>query len=414
MSEELKQINDSIKEIGSAWEASKKTQDELDAKIAKNEGGQAELKSKLDKIDADLNSALDMKKSLEETAAAVKRMSATVENHAEENGAEVKAFSTGIQKWLAKGMPQSVEGLGLDEKEAKALQSNIDPQGGYTIQPYIGMIEKIIFDTSPVRSLASVITIGSNEYVGYYDDNEFDAGWIGEIASRADTATADIGEFRIPVREMYSRFKISERLLEDSSWNMESWASSDVADKFARLEATAFVTGSGPVQPEGLTTATAKTSNGDVYTRGQIGAKATAGATAITTDELVDVRALLKASYRGNAYYFYNRATESYVRKLKDGQGNYIWQPVYTAGEPDMLLGQKTVVFEDMPDIATGAIAVGLGDLRSTYQIVDRTGMSILRDPYSSASTGQVVFHMRKRVGGGIKNWDAMKYLKQA
>ena len=122
MSEELKQINDSIKEIGSAWEASKKTQDELDAKIAKNEGGQAELKAKLEKIDSSLDSALEMKKSLEETAAAVKRMSATVENHADEHGVELKAFNSGIQKWLAKGMPQSVEGLGLNEKEAKALK----------------------------------------------------------------------------------------------------------------------------------------------------------------------------------------------------------------------------------------------------------------------------------------------------
>lgn len=413
MSEELKQINDSIDKIGSAWESSKKTQDELNEKIASNEAGQAELKAKLDKIDSDLDSALEMKKSIEETAAAVKRIG-NPSAELEAKNIDSEAFGSGIKKWLSKGMPVSVEGLGLNEKEAKALQSNIDPQGGYTIQPYIGMIEKILFDTSPIRSLASVTSIDSNEYVGYFDDNQFGAGWVGEIDTRANTSTADVGEFRIPVREMYARFPISERLLEDSSWNMESWATTSVTDKFGRLEATGCISGSGNLQPEGLITATAKTTNGDVYTRGQIGAKLTAGATAITANELVDTRALLKAGYRGNSIWFYNRATEAYIRKLTDGQGNYIWQPSFQAGEADQLLGQRTAIFEDMPDIASTAIAVGLGDLRSTYQIVDRTGMSILRDPYSSAATGQVLFHMRKRMGAGIKNFDAMKYIKQA
>lgn len=414
MSAELSEVKDLIGKIGHGYEEMKKAQDALDAKIEKGEAGQAELKEKLDRIDSSMNEALDMKESLEQTMAAVKRIGGSTEDQLENNDIDVKAYASGVKKWLAKGLPSDIRGLGLSEKEEKALQSNIDPQGGYTVNPFIGGIEKRLFDTSPVRSLASVVNIDTDEYIGYHDDNEFGAGWVGEISTRSETNTADLGEFRIPVREMYARFTISQRILEDSSWNLESWSSTDVADKFARLEATGFTSGSGLTQPEGLMTATQKTASPAVYTRGQIGTLTTAGASAITTDELVTLRGYLKKGYRGNASFLFNRSTEAYIRKLKDGQGNYIWQPSYQAGESDMLLGQSVSIWEDMPDIATGVIAVALSDVRASYKIVDRVGISILRDMYTQAANGKVVFHMRKRVGGGICNFDATKYLLQA
>jgi HK97 family phage major capsid protein len=406
------EIKAQIDKIGEAWEASKKVQDQIDEKLAKNEGGIAELKAQMVKIDESMNLAQDNVKRMTDLESAVKRIANSFDEA--EVKTDSKDFNIAVKTWLKKGMPVSAQGLGLNDKQEKALQSNIDPQGGYTVSPFMGAIEKILFDTSPVRSLARTVTIGTDEYVGYLDDNEFGAGWIGEIATRSDTSTADIGKISIPVREMYSRFTISERLLEDSDWNIESWAAQHVADKFARLEATAFVSGSGANQPQGLATATAKTTAGDVYTRNQIGGILAASATAITTDELVGLRALLKGQYRANSSFWFNRDTESYVRKLKDGDGNYIWQPNYQMGEADTLLGQKTVVFEDMADRAIDAISVGLGDLRSSYLIVDRVGMSILRDPYTAASSGKVYMHMRKRVGAGIVNFDSMKYLKQA
>lgn len=407
------EINGEIKKIGQAWEASKKAQDELDAKLEKGLGGIAEQKAKLEKIDSDLDQALAMKKSLEETQNAVARMASALEEK-KDSKVDTSAYNSGIKKWLKARMPDHLGNLSLDEAETKALQSNIDPQGGFSVLPFIGGAEKIVFESSPVRSLASVVTIGTDEYKGYYDDDEFDCGWVGEIATRSETDTADIGMFSVPVRELYSRFKISDRLLEDSTWNMESWAQMSVADKLARTEATGFVTGSSALQPQGLATATPNTATPAGYVRGQVGTKVTAGATAITTDELVDLRTNLKAEYRSNAYFAFNRATEGYVRKLKDGDGNYIWQPNYQMGGADTLLGQRVVIMEDMADIATGAISVVLSDFRSSYLIVDRAGLSVLKDPYTASSTGQILFHIRKRVGGGIKNWDSIKYLKQA
>ena len=144
----------------------------------------------------------------------------------------------------------------------------------------------------------------------------------------------------------------------------------------------------------------------------EVGTKVTASAGSITTDELVDLRALLKAGHRGNAYFAYNRNTESVIRKLVDGQGNYIWQPVYSAGEPDQLLGQRTVIMEDMDDVATGNIAVMLADFRDCYLVVDRLGMSVLEDRFSDKP--YIGFYTRKRVGGALKSYDSIKYLKQA
>jgi HK97 family phage major capsid protein len=412
---DLNAITDKIEEINMAVVAERKNNDEIQAKLEKSSDGVAELKAQQDKIEKDVNALLDMKKSLEETQAYVKRMGgATLEDQLENEGVDAKSFSSGLKKWLAKGCPERLDVIGLNEKEEKALQSNIDPQGGYTVNPFYGAIEKRLFDTSPIRSLASVVTIGTNEYVGYHDDNEFGAGWVGEVATRSETSTADIGEFRIPVREMYARFTASERLLEDSEWNMEQWASMHVSDKFARLEATGFVSGNGPLQPEGLLTATQKTSNQGVYTRGEVGTLVAASATAIATDELVTLRGFLKQGYRANSVFAYNRNVEAVIRKLKDGQGNYIWQPSYQLGEADTLIGQRTAIFEDMSDNVTGAISVILADIRDCYQIVDRVGMSTLRDPYTQAANGKTVFHMRKRVGGGLKSFDSIKYLKQA
>jgi HK97 family phage major capsid protein len=414
MSAELSEVKDLIGNVANSHEEMKKAQDALDLKVEKGEAGQAELKEKLDRIDASMNEALDMKKSLEETMAAVKRIGAYHEDELESKGIDAKSFNSGMQKWISKGLPDDVSRLGLNEKEAKALQSNIDPQGGYTISPYIGAIEKRLFDTSPVRSLASVVSIDSNEYIGYHDDNEFGAGWVGEISTRAETTTADLGEFRIPVREMNARFTMSDRVIEDSSWNLESWALGDVADKFGRLEATGCVSGTGLLQPQGLITATQNTATPSGYVRGKIGTLATAGATAITTDELVTLRGYLKAGYRNNATFLLNRNTEAYIRKLKDGQGNYIWQPSYQAGEADSLIGQRISIWEDMPDIATGVIAVALSDVRASYKIVDRVGISVLRDIYTQSANGKVVFNIRKRMGAGICNFDATKYLIQA
>jgi len=396
-----------IKAIGEAWEESKKTNDKILSGQAK---GIAELKEKQEKIDEALNEALEMKKTIEQTEAAIKRMSENLETASKKSGIDLDVAGSALKKALKCGY--KLDRAGFTEQEKKAMSSLSDPEGGYTITPFLGNVSNILFDTSPIRALASVQTIGTNLYQGFFDDDEAGAGWVGEGASRTESATPDLGQLNIPIRGMYAFPKVTEELLEDSNWNIAMWLQQKVAEKFGRLEATGFVSGAGVTQPQGIITATAKTTSPAVYARNQVGTKVTAGATAITSDEIVDLRALLKPGYRGNAYFGYNRATEGYIRKLKDGQGNYLWQPSYQANEPDMLNGQRTVICEDMPDIATGAISVVLADFRASYLIVDRVGISILEDRYTEK--GKIGYYIRKRVGGAIQNFDSIKYLKQA
>lgn len=398
-------------ELGKAVHAFREKQDELDVKIEKNQGGQAELAQKVDEINKEISVIQDIKKATEETQAAVKRMNIIEENTPESKKKELEVYGNALKKGAKAGWRS--DRMELTEAETKALQSNIDPQGGYSIMPFFGNTpSEIIFDTSEVRGLASVQTIGTNEYKDFYDDEEAGAGWEGETQPVQDTATPDLGEYSIKVKTMRARPKANEETLEDSSFDLRSWLIRKVSDKFQRLENAAFVAGNVPTQPTGFMTGQQNTATPTDYIRGQVGTLVAGSATAINSDEIIDVRAAMKSGYRANSYFWYNRLTEAELRKLKDGQGNYLWQPSYQMGEPDMLIGQRTAVFEDMPDIAANTLPIGFGDLRRSYLIVDRTGVSVLDDPYTDQPN--VRFYIRKRTGGGITNWDSIKYFKMA
>ena len=414
MSEELK---NAIDEFGSAITAQRKELDELRAKQEKGEGGQAEIQEKVAKLDEVIEKQLDLKKQLEETKLAVQKFN----ENAEENGVKankelIDTYGVALKKLGRARFRIENAGLSAKEteavKEVKAMSREVGPDGGYTLLPFLGDTFTRPFDTSPVRQLASVVSISTDTYRGFLDDDEASAGWVGETASRTTTDTPEIGKLQIPVHELYAFPKVSETLLEDSEFNLPSWLMDKVVDIFNRTEATAFVSGDGVDKPRGFTTYTQKTANADVYTRGQVGTKVTATASAITTDELVELRALLHTSHRPNAYFAYNRSTESTIRKLVDGQGNYIWQPMYSAGEPDQLLGQRTVIMEDMADVATGNISVVLADFRDCYLIVERLGMSILEDRFSDKP--YVGFYVRRRCGAALKSYSSIKMLKQA
>ena len=149
------------------------------------------------------------------------------------------------------------------------MSREVGPDGGYTLMPFLGETFGRIFDTSPVRQLASVVTISTDTYKGFLDDDVASVGWVGETASRPTTGTPELGKLNIPVHEMYAFPKATESFLEDSELDIASWLVQKVSDEFGRTEATAFVSGDGVDKPRGLTTYTQKTSNAGVYTRGR-------------------------------------------------------------------------------------------------------------------------------------------------
>ena len=189
-------------------------------------------------------------------------------------------------------------------------------------------------------------------------------------------------------------------------------------DSFAEQEGTAFVTGNGTAKPKGFLDYTkvdnASWSWGNIgfIKTGVNGAFATASATVNPADKLIDLVYAVKAGYRGNGTFVFNRATQAVIRKMKDAEGDYVWQPATKAGEPSMLMGYPVAESEDMPVLATDSYSVAFGDFRRGYLIVDRVGIRILRDPYSQKP--YVLFYTTKRVGGGVQDFDAIKLLKFA
>ena len=290
----------------------------------------------------------------------------------------------------------------LQELEQKALSVNSDPDGGYFVTAEMDSeIVKKLFDTSPVRQAARTVTISTDALEGIADNDEVSTGWVGETAARPATDTPTVDKWRIPVHEQYALAEATQKLLDDSSVNIESWLNESIADKLTRTENTAFVTGNGVAKPRGFTT------YADGTSWGQVEQIPTGGATAVTADGLITVFYALQGSYRASSSWAMNRTTVSAIRKLKGSDNNYLWQPGLMASEPATLLGRPILEFEDMADVAASSLSIAIADWRRAYTIVDRAGIRILRDPYSNKP--YVQFYVTKRVGGGVVNFDAIK-----
>lgn len=201
-------------------------------------------------------------------------------------------------------------------------------------------------------------------------------------------------------------------LLDDSAVNIDEWLAEEVRIAFAEQEGTAFVSGDGTNKPKGFLDYT--TVANDSWTWGNIGFIATGAAGAFPAtdpgDVLIDLIYAVKSGYRANAHFVMNRATQSVIRKMKDGDGTYLWQPSANPGESPRLLGFPVAESEDMPDIAAGSASLAFGDFQRGYLIVDRVGIRVLRDPYSAKP--YVLFYTTKRVGGGVQDFEAIKFLK--
>lgn len=300
----------------------------------------------------------------------------------------------------------------LTGAEEKALRVGADRDGGYFVDPDTsGRVVTRMLDTSPVRRYASVQVITSTSLEGTYDLDEADSGWTNETASPSETSTPQIGKWSIPVHEQYASPKATQKLLDDAGADVESWLIRKIADRFTRVENAAFVNGDGVNKPRGfLTYPHGVDSVGKIrqYATGVSGGFA---ATPNAADKLIQMQNDLKTAYQVGAVWAMNRTTLGQVRLLKNSDGNYLWQPALTAGQPSTLLGAPVAPFEDMPSYSTAnALAVAYADFAELYQIVDRLGVRVLRDPYTSKP--YVVFYATKRVGGDVVNFEAGNLLR--
>lgn len=318
-------------------------------------------------------------------------------------------YKTALRSYIRKN------NAGSGVEEIKALSVGSDPDGGFAVTPDLsGRIAQLVHETSPMRQVANVTVIGTDALEGINDLNEATSGWVGETEARSETTAPKIGEYRIPVHEQYAEPRATQKLLDDALFNVEEWLSGKIAERLARMENDAFVNGNGVRKPRGFLTYAAgapSASAFNVIEQVNTGAAADFAETD-PGDALINLVFALKAAYRENAVFMMKRATLAEVRKLKDENNNYLWQPDFQMKQGGTLLGFDIVEAEDMPTIAAGSLSIAFGDFKAGYQIVDRQGVRILRDAFTAKP--YVKFYTTKRTGGDVVNFEAIKLLKFA
>jgi HK97 family phage major capsid protein len=317
-----------------------------------------------------------------------------------------KAFAA----YLRTGEDDGLRGLNMEEK---ALSSAVAADGGYLVDPQTSAtIQSVLRSASSLRQVAKVVNVEATSYDVLIDSTETGAGWANELADSSETATPTIERISIPLHELSALPKISQRLLDDSAFDIETWLSERVADTFARSEAAAFVDGDGVDKPVGILTH--PTIANDVWSWGSLGYVATGNDGGFDQSNpgngLINLVYGLGARYRANATFVLNSKTAGYVRQIKDAEGRFLWTDGLAAGEPARLLGYPVLISEDMPDIANGSFAVAFGDFGAGYTIAERPDLRILRDPFSAKP--HVLFYATKRVGGDVSDFAAIKLLK--
>lgn len=345
--------------------------------VADTVKGLTGLGTRLDKIEAKLN-----------------RPTPANDEHANDNDIERKAFLG----FLRSGRET------LPADEIKALRVADDTSGGYfATAQFLAEIDKNLVLWSPIRSAARVGSTASGSVILPKRTGTPTGQWVGETETRTGTESA-YGQAEIPIHEMACYVDVSVKLLEDAAVNIEAEVASDLAEEFGRLEGFAFLRGNGAKKPMGILEATDVThiATGNASTLGSAPA-----------DKMIDVVYSLPEAYRARGVWLMNASTLSAIRKLKDGTtGMFLWQPAFAQGQPERILGYPVIECPDMPDVGSAAEPIAFGDFNVAYRIFDRVGLSILRDPYALALSGQVRFHARRRVGGAVVRPEAFRKLR--
>ncbi|MCT4557411.1 MAG: phage major capsid protein [Pelagimonas sp.] len=357
---------------------------------------QADLQQKLNKQEERLT-MLDHKSAL-----AVRPALST---HAEVDAPHQKAFDA----YLRSGDDDALRGL---EIEGKGMTTAVNSDGGYLVDPQTSdSIRGRLEASASVRAISNVVNVEAQAFDVLIDQNDTVAGWAAETASAAETGTASIDRISIPLYELNAMPKVSQRLLDDSAFDIETWLATRIADKFIRAEAAAFVNGDGVDKPRGFLNHTQVAD--DSWSWGNLGYVTTGVADDIDNgDSLIDLVYTLGAQYRANGTFVMNSKTAGALRKLKDADGRHLWADGFSATEPARLLGYPVLTAEDMPDIDADATPIAFGDFSNGYTIAERPDIRVLRDPFSAKP--HVLFYASKRVGGDVSDFAAIKLLRCA
>jgi HK97 family phage major capsid protein len=409
-------INETIDKLGRAFEEFKSAND-VAILEAKKGSVTPEQKAKLDKIDAELDKLGDIKTRLEEVELKAARPSG--KEMADGETQAQREYREAFVSWIRNPsdherqvkVSQAAKGL---ETRAAATVTSTGSAGGFALPEQIERtIARLSRDISPIRQIATVRTVGTPDYKELFDINGATTEWVGESGTRSQTNTPDLAEVAPTFGTLSARPRASEESMDDLFFDVESWLQTSVAEGFAAAEGTAFVSGNGTNRPTGfLNGPTPLVTVDGVRAFGTLQYIASGQAAAMPTsaDTFYDLIYALRSRYRPNARWVTSKALLSTLRKYKDTTNQYLWQPSLSIGQPDSFMGFAITEAEDMPAVGAGNFPIAFGDFREGYLIADRVGLRVTRDEITVP--GFVQWYVRRRLGGRLRNTEAIKLLR--
>ena len=309
-------------------------------------------------------------------------------------------------------MPKLIKTYGKDF-DIKLFNTIVKPEGGYWIKPEL-MSNPITrsFETSPVRQVSNVIPTGANSLIFPIDDDELQIleNRKEGAAPETESDTTEMGELEIQTHLLEAKPAGTLTMIEDLTFDLQGYIMNKAERDFARKENTWFVSGNGSMKAKGFLTYPAWSVAG-AYERGKIEQRETASSGVVKADDFFDLESDLHEDFQSNAVWMCQRKSFNAVRKLKDGQGQYLLSTTaFPDGIQHRLLGKPLFFASDMPAISAGNLSFVYGDFKVGYTIVDRLGITLLVDPYTKSN--RVIYKMRKRAGGAVTKYDALKLLK--
>ncbi len=434
---DILEVKTLIEQQGQAWNEFKKANNELIA--AKAEGkAVSDLEAKVTTLGDAMDKFADDRKAFEEVMAKVTAPGFSSSQEDKTSQEEIKSFNLMMRaeyQGKGKAAPSDFDAEGythyksaffklmggttldsLSSDERKAMSAGSDPDGGYMLpQSTVGRVVSKVYEQSVMRQIANVQTISTAKLEGLLDNDEASAGWVSELGTRSDSSTPQVGKWEIEAHELYAMPKISQKLIDDAAMNVESWLAAKVADKFARVEGTAFATGDGIGKPRGLFSYTTAATGDATRAWGTFEHVATGTSADFNSttkaDPLFDLIGAFKDQYLQNAKFLMRREVRTKLRKLRGATSDlYLWEPSMQAGQPDKLNGYPVVIDQYVPTLAANSLSLAFGDFAEAFTIVDRIGIRTLRDPYTAKP--YVVFYSTARTGSGAVNFEAVKFLK--
>lgn len=425
----IRSVAEALDKIATAFDEYKKTNDARLEAIKSGSSTEA-FEAKLAKMDQHIDALNEAKARLEKVETKLARPGAFGNGRDDSESKESAEYRSAFFSWVR--APNDHERQQRCSQAAKALEAKAAAEnretrstqtvtstgaaGGFALPEVVeSSIARLSVDISPIRQIATVRTVGSSDYKELFDVNGAGFEWVGETDARSQTNTPDLAEVAPTFGMASAKPQASEESLDDLFFDVENWLISSAAEAMAQGEGAAFVSGNGTKKPTGFLGGPAPLATADAaraFGTLQYIASGQAAALPTSADIFYDIVYALRARYRANAMWVTNKLILAALRKYKDTAGQYLWQPAVAAGQPATFLGYGIAEAEDMPAVAAGTFPLAFGDFKEGYLIADRVGMRMTRDEITTP--GFVKFYVRKRVGGKLRNTQAIKLLKVA